>query len=43
MVRAELLNTRTAGMDTNHSTMVALLLVTRTLLYLWEQKWMQFE
>ena len=40
MVRAEPTNNRTAGIDTNHSTMFTLLLELNVLC---EQRWMQFE
>jgi len=40
MVRAEPTNNRTAGIDTNHSTMFTLLL---ELTVICEQRWMQFE
>ena len=40
MVRAEPTNNRTAGIDTNHSTVLKLLLELNALC---EQRWMQFE
>jgi len=40
MVRAELTNNRTAGIDTNHSTMFKLLLELNVI---FEQRWIQFE
>ena len=40
MVRAEPANTRTAGMDTNHSTMFTLLLELNVM---GGQRWIQFE
>jgi len=46
MLKAEPLNTRTAGTDTNTLTTFTLLLVIRTQRYMWSlsgQRWMQFE
>jgi len=40
MVRAEPTNTRTAGIDTNHSTMFTLLLELNVMC---GQRWMQFK
>jgi len=40
IVRAELRNNRTAGIDTNHSTMFTLLLELNVI---FEQGWIQFE
>jgi len=40
MVRAEPTNNRTAGIDTNHSTMFTLLLKLNVIC---EQRWIQFE
>jgi len=40
MVRPEQTNNRTAGFDTNHSTMFTLLLELNVIC---EQRWMQFE
>ena len=40
MVRAERMNNRTAGTDTNHSTLFMLLLELHVI---YEQKWIQFE
>jgi len=40
MVRAEPMNNRTAGIDSNHSTMFTLLLKLNVMC---EQRWIQFE